>query len=326
MAAPDATDPDQTGSSLRNLAEVIVACLEAAGADSVLEIGASHGDFTAELLDWADGASAKVTAVEPDPPPELLALAERRPELELVRESSHEALRRVPRHDAVVVDGDHNYSTVSDDLGLIAKLGGDGPIPLVLLHDLGWPHARRDAYYVPDRIPAELRQPLARHAYLDPEDPGVGERGYLVEWAAQQEGGPRNGVLTAVEDFVRDRGGLRLAVVPAFFGLGVLWDRRSPWSEAVARVVEPWDASPLLERLEANRVLKLVQWASCAQSLEFAEQKLERMAKQEELLRILADSRAFALGERLSRLRRRGSPAFSRDQVRRALGETGDQG
>ena len=47
----------------------------------------------------------------------------------------------------------------------------------------------------------------------------------------------------------------------------------------------------------------------------------DRLAKQERLLRAMLGSRAFAVGERLSRLRRGGQPVFSRQQVRRALGD-----
>src|SRR5262245_11308795 len=153
MPLVDATDPDRTGASLRNLADVIFPCLDAAGSRSVLEVGASHGDFTGALLDWAKGNGASIAAVDPAPAPELLALAERHPELDLVRKTSHEALRDASRHDAIIVDGDHNYYTVSEDLRLIAQAAAGGPIPLVMLHDLGWPHGRRDSYYSPDRIP-----------------------------------------------------------------------------------------------------------------------------------------------------------------------------
>ena len=43
--------------------------------------------------------------------------------------------------------------------------------------------------------------------------------------------------------------------------------------------------------------------------------------QQEALLRTMLDSNAFGLAERISRVRQRGRPAFSRDEVRRALGE-----
>jgi hypothetical protein len=313
----DATDPDQVGASLRNLADVIFPCLDAVGARSVLEVGASHGDFTSELLSWAASSGAGIAAVDPTPAPELLALAERHPELELVRKTSHEALREASGRDAIVIDGDHNYFTVSEDLRLVAERHPGPAMPLLLLHDLGWPHGRRDSYYAPERVPEESRQPLAHNAFLDPAVPGVADGGILVEWAAQREGGPRNGVRTAVEDFVGAQEGVRLAVVPAFFGLGVVWHREAPCSDAVARIVEPMNGNPLLERLEANRLLKQVEWARCFRSERATEQ---RMRAQEELLRTAMRSRTLAWVERLSRLRGRGGGPLSRDRIRGVLG------
>jgi len=312
----DATDPDQVGASLRNLADVIFPCLDAVGARSVREGGASHGDFTGALLDWAASSEASVSAVDPTPAPELLALAERHPELDLVRETSHDALGRAGGYDAIVIDGDHNYYTVSEDLRLIDQGTAGAAFPLVLLHDLGWPHGRRDSYYAPDRIPERSRQPLAHNAFLDPEERGIADGGLLVEWAAKREGGARNGVRTAVEDFVSEHDGLRLAIVPAFFGLGVLWHSDRPTSAELERILEPLDDSPLLRRLEENRVLKQVEWARCFRAKRAEEQ---RMRAQEELLRALLQSRSLTWIERLSRIGGRGRSPLSRDRIRSVL-------
>jgi hypothetical protein len=311
---PQQADPNQLGYSLANVVEILVGCLDAAEAKSVLEIGAYRGELTEELLDWAASSDARVTAVEPDPRSPLPELADSRPELELLRETSHEVLRRPQRHDAVVIDGDHNYYTLSEELRLIWEK--EGKPPLVLFHDLCWPHARRDTYYAPERIPEEYRQPLARNAGLAPGVPGVIENGLPFTWAAQREGGERNGTLTAIEDFMAERVGMRLAVIPAFFGLGVLWHEDAAWSPAVARVVEPWDRNPVLARLEANRVTHLVSNFSRARELE---RERERRNRQEELLHAMLGSSAFALAERLARLRARGRPTFSREKIRRAL-------
>src|SRR4051812_40759056 len=149
---PQASDPNRLGYSLANVAEILFGCLDAAGAKTVLEVGAYRGELTAELLDWADGAGARIAAVEPEPPSQLLELASARPELELLRETSHDALATSEPRDAVVIDGDHNYFTLSEELRLIAEAAEAGSMPLVLFHDLGWPHARRDTYYEPQRI------------------------------------------------------------------------------------------------------------------------------------------------------------------------------
>lgn len=323
MPAAEGNVPfDEAGQSLAHLAELVRGCLDAAGATSAAEIGAHRGELTAELLDWAQASGARVTAIEPAPQPELLALAERRPELELVREPSLEALGRITIPEAMIVDGDHNHYTVSEELRLIAERSRGRPLPLLLFHDVCWPHARRDTYYAPERVPEQHRQPLVHRGAVAPDEPGVSHAGLRYEWVAAHEGGPRNGVLTAIEDFAAERSGLRLAIVPAFFGLGVLWRGDAPWAEALGELLEPWDRDPVLERLERHRVANLVERYRHAQELGEMEEmraRRRRHAEQERLLRVMLGSRAFAWGERLSRLRKGGRPTFSRSEVRGAL-------
>ncbi len=322
---PRVTDPAGWGYSLANLAEILLPCLDAIGAGSVVEIGAYRGELTRELLQWGGGAGARITAVDPKPPAELTELGAQHPELDLVVETSHDALRHIPIPDAVIIDGDHNYYTVTEELRLITERAPGADLPLVMFHDVGWPHARRDAYYAPERIPEEHRQPLAHDATLVPWDAGVVEGGLPFECAAEREGGPRNGVLTALEDFTARREGLRLAVVPAFFGFGVLWHREAPWAGAVAAIIEPWDRHPVLERLEANRVAHLAARYGLVRDVESLRrinaEQAEQLGEQEKLLQAMLGSRAFALAERVSRLRQGGEPVFSREQVQRVLRE-----
>ena len=226
---------------------------------SVAEVGAFRGATTRDLLEWAQPRGCSVTAVEPVPPAELLELKRERPELELVQETSLEALPRIELADVVVLDGDHNYYTLSNELRLIEERAPGSEMPLLLLHDVGWPLARRDAYEAPEQIPEEHRQPIARDALLAPGNPGVADRGLFYSNVAAREGGPRNGVLTAIEDFTADRDGLRVAVVPAFFGLAAIWHEGAPWADRVEAVLAPWDRNPMLARLEQNRLLHLIE-------------------------------------------------------------------
>jgi len=348
------TDTTGWGYSLANLGELLFGCLDAIQAKSVLEIGAYKGELTSELLEWADRSGARIVALDPEPPDELLELGKQRPDLELVLETSHDALRKIELPDAIVVDGDHNYYTLSEELRIVGERAPGAEIPLMMFHDVGWPHARRDTYYVPDRIPDEHRQPLAHEVYLSPSEPGISEDGGLpYVWAAEREGGPENGTLTALEDFVNGREGLRLSTVPAFFGFGALWHTEAPWADAVARILDPWDRNPLLERLEANRVAQIVERSrdlvraqkvneelearSRAQGDRLREKEQEiheraatmraldaRLRSQQKLLRRMVNSRAIALAERLSRLRRGSEPAVSRDDIRRVLSGEGD--
>jgi hypothetical protein len=128
-------------------------------------------------------------------------------------------------------------------------------------------------------------------------------------------------VLTAIEDFIAEREDLRLAVVPAFFGLGLLYERSAPYADALGRQLDPWDGNPLLARLERNRVLHL---ASSHVQLSLATDAQQRVARLEALLRGMLDSRAFALAERWVRLREPERPPFSRDEIRKALSDPRD--
>jgi SAM-dependent methyltransferase len=320
---PFANDPGHWGASLANNAELMIGCLDATGARSVVEVGAYAGDLTGLLLEWAAGPGAQVVAVDPSPQPELVQLSEERSDLQLIRETSHAALQHIPLADAVVIDGDHNYYTVSEELRLIGERAAGVDLPLLMFHDVCWPHGRRDDYYAPELIPEEYRQPTVEGGGLFPGESGIRPGALPYRWPAAKEGGPRNGVLTAVEDFVEARDGLRLAVVPAFFGLGVVWHRDAPWAEAVAEILEPWDRNPLLERLEENRVFHL---ASVHFQMVQASIAQQRNARHEELLRRLLDSSAFSVAEKLSRLRQRlgiatGVSTVSKEDVRRALAD-----
>jgi hypothetical protein len=61
----------------------------------------------------------------------------------------------------------------------------------------------------------------------------------------------------------------------------------------------------MLERLEEIRLAQLVD--------------RRRMDRQEEQLRAMLNSRAFAIAERIARIPSRGAPALSRERIRRAL-------
>lgn len=321
---PYHSDPDRWGTSLAQVQEIMRPVLDAAGVTSIVEVGAFAGDLTRVLVDWAAASGATVGAVDPSPQPGLVQLAEERPQVALVRETSLEALTHVDLPDAFVIDGDHNYWTVGEELRLIAERAGDA-VPLLLFHDVCWPHARRDDYFDAEQVPEGYRQPIAGdRGGIFPGEAGLRAGGGLpYPRSAAAEGGARNGVLTAVEDFVAGRDDLRLAVIPAFFGLGVVWRRDAPYADAVAAVLAPYDRHPVLERLEANRVHHLALGQTRAAELWALR---ARQARQEAVLQRLVNSTAFTVAERLSRLRERvgigkGHTTVSKAELRRALGE-----
>ena len=188
---PYSSDPDRWGTSMAQAAELMLPCLDAAGVKSVVEVGAFAGDLTRVLVDWAETAGARVAAVDPSPQPGLVALARERPDLELIRKTSLDALPALPAlPDAVVINGDHNYFTVSEELRMIGERAPAADLPLLLFHDVCWPHGRRDDYFAPESIPERHRRPLAGGAGgLVPGDPGLRLGGLPYPRSAAQEGG-----------------------------------------------------------------------------------------------------------------------------------------
>jgi hypothetical protein len=140
---------------------------------------------------------------------------------------SLQALPLVSPCDVVLADGDHNWYTVYHELKLLEgqNRAADRAFPLVLLHDTEWPYGRRDLYYDPDSIPVDYR-----HSYeckgMVPGMSDLQEKGGLnpAYCNARHEGGPRNGVLTAVEDFLGSTTlTLKFISIPGSFGLGILF-------------------------------------------------------------------------------------------------------
>ncbi|MEJ7894466.1 MAG: class I SAM-dependent methyltransferase [Solirubrobacteraceae bacterium] len=249
--------PEYLLHSLASFEPLITDVLDAAGARRVAEVGGEGGAFTEQLTAWADRVDGDVHCIDPAPSVQLVRLAERATRLRLIRDYSPAALERLPALDAYILDGDHNYWTVDGELrALHARLTDPEHPGVVILHDVAWPSARRDAYYAPERLPAEAVHPHSYTGGAQRGAPELREDGFSPagRWAyARTEGGPRNGVLTAVEDFVADRPGLELHVVPAVFGLGVLLSSSAPWADSVRNLVAPYQL-PLIARMEDNRI------------------------------------------------------------------------
>ncbi|NNF08541.1 MAG: class I SAM-dependent methyltransferase [Candidatus Eisenbacteria bacterium] len=253
--------------SMAEFAEILLTSLEIAGAKDVVEIGAEYGTMTRELMDYTEGKSGSLVAIDPSPSPELKAMFGESSSASLVEDLSLNAIPELTA-DAWIVDGDHNYYTVLNESKLIwERCQADKRPFLVFYHDVGWPCARRDQYCAPHQIPKDFRQPFSWDHGIALDNDGVVEGGFRGNgnWApALKEGGEKNGVLTAIDDFVTGKEEhLLWARIPAVFGLGVLFSNQAPWTETLSALLMPYHENPLLERLERNRLecyLRVLEW------------------------------------------------------------------
>lgn len=188
----------------------------------VCEIGASVGDGT-DMLAAVPGVSD--TVIDPCLDCDLGEKYAGKPHVVVRKGTSLEVLPKLNDvFDCILIDGDHNWYTVHEELEAISRRNLLRPGGILFFHDVEWPWGRRDMYYQPEVIPpayvhdwkqkglvrgkSELTEDVTLHDYFK---------------KATHEGGPRNGVLTAIEDFLQEhKGEYRFFRVHAGCGLGVM--------------------------------------------------------------------------------------------------------
>jgi O-antigen biosynthesis protein len=216
---------------------------------SFCEIGASMGRSTDEVLKLPN---VSYSIVDPCFDTDLSQKYAGDARVTVHKSNSLDVLPNMERtFDCILIDGDHNWYTVFNELRLIRERNLLRPGGMVFFHDVGWPYGRRDMYYQPDTIPVEYRQryehkgisrqnQLVSHAAFKQlrtaireggpseqmlvavgQDAAEPVNGHLCN--AVQYGGPRNGVLTAIEDFIAEHPlDYSFCTVRVQCGLGIL--------------------------------------------------------------------------------------------------------
>ncbi len=200
--------------------------IRATRARRVVEVGALRGETTVQMLDGL-GSEVELHVIDPLPLFDPAEHEQRFPGRYFFhRDISHNVLPGLPPVDVALIDGDHNWYTVFHELEMLSRTAREAgeALPVLILHDVCWPYGRRDLYYEPSRIPPEFRQPY-RRAGLDPNLKKLWDVGGMNATLnnAEMPGGSRNGVMTALDDFVEgyDRP-LRRLVLPFYFGLAIV--------------------------------------------------------------------------------------------------------
>src|SRR5450432_3610884 len=171
---------------------------------SFCEIGSRNGD-SADVILGLPGVS--LTIIDPGLDRDLAQRYSTDSRVTVHKTISLEALPLVTTpFDCILIDGDHNWYPVYNELRLIRerdllRRGG-----MIFFHDVSKPYGRRDMYYQPDLIPPEFR-----HAYEQKtaaaEKTAAPEQFDTSLCYAGHEGGEKNGVLTAIEDFLNEHAG-----------------------------------------------------------------------------------------------------------------------
>ncbi|OOG66318.1 hypothetical protein B0E46_02250 [Rhodanobacter sp. B04] len=222
----------------------------------IMEIGAEFGWNTRHVLAYCRAHGAHADIIDPAPLPALMhELAQFGPaEYRFLPLKSIAAIPQLEAPDLVLLDGDHNWATVFHELNLLqarAEKAGQAP-PIVLSHDVAWPYARRDMYYNPDDLDGWQKHAYSYKGMLpgQSELDEQGVNGWLAN--AMHEGGPRNGVLTAIEDYIASAGiEFTFRKLPFFNGLGILVPAARMTPALQALIDSFFTAQSLLQACEA---------------------------------------------------------------------------
>jgi Methyltransferase domain len=221
----------------RHFESAVRPLLDVTRLSTIVEVGAEAGLQTFKLLPYVRSRQAHLHIIDPVP---RFNIARYRAEYgscsTLHRSPSHDVLPSLEAPDVVLLDGDHNWYTVIEELRIMDRSYEDWP--LTFAHDIEWPYGRRDMYYAPERVPEDCRQPHAQLGIVrgrsELSQPGINRE---LENAVH-EGGARNGVLTAIEDFLDEtQRDLVFLIAPGNNGLGIIMDRSRLRQRRLAKVL-----------------------------------------------------------------------------------------
>ncbi len=262
LGVPESFVDDIGGVTLSSFWPVLQVALDDVPGD-IVEIGADRGFVTTKLGAVCSAINRPFYSVDPSPASYVDDISGVRH----MRMTSKEFFNDSAVAGGIwIVDGDHNYETVLMELNNISRLCR-GRDTVVFMHDLGWPWGRRDLWYNPsERAPGSVLVEGKHSISLDdaatvPYANGI-ELG-AVSAVAEMEGGPKNGVMTALEDFLQspEGEGWQFTWTPIFYGVGMLTFREEH-TQRFGRLDQYFDAltraAPILSSLELNR-LRLLQ-------------------------------------------------------------------
>lgn len=238
--------------SMSEFSEIFDNILEEKKPNTIVEIGSEYGGSTKIIIEYCRKHNAFISVIDPNP---YTNLSEKFNGLENYykhyKDTSINALPLIAPADIYFIDGDHNYWTVKNELDLIFQLNKNA---WVILHDVAFPWGRRDLYYKPSDIPAEFLHEYTYEKGVD-ENNNIADHGFSGNGNfafSLRKGGERNGVLTAIEDFISDKEDhYHFSMIEPIFGLGVLVPKGE--KELIEAIFFPYK-NKLISRMERNRI------------------------------------------------------------------------
>lgn len=129
--------------------------------------------------------------------------------------------------DAIFLNDDPNWYTIYNELNLIKN--NNESFPLVFVCNNKYPHKRRDSYINPENIPEEYKNECCDTLPIEYEENNEIKCTMIKDGLchAIYKNTEKNGVLTAIEDFLKENSYLKLLEVNPLEGISLIYNNTS---------------------------------------------------------------------------------------------------
>ena len=134
---------------------------------------------------------------------------------EFIQDYTLNVLPSLRNYDAIFLNDDPNWYTVYNELNMINENNEEFPL-VFICHNI-FPHKRRDSYIDPEIIPKEFRNEFSKGFEYD--------NVFLQDkfYHAIEENTSKNGVLTAIEDFISENSSIGMMDIKLLNGITILY-------------------------------------------------------------------------------------------------------
>lgn len=198
----------------------------------IVAIGLSNEDIIDEILSFCIEQNPTLYAI--DPRIDIKDLIEKYEDLEdetktvdkikYCKDDSLNVLDQLKEYEAIFINGDPNWYTVYNELNLIKK--NNPNFPLVFVCNNKYPHKRRDSYINPEKIPEEFKNECCNDLPILYEKDAETKQTMVKDGFchAIQKDTPKNGVLTAIEDFLKENPTLKFLEINPLEGISLIYE------------------------------------------------------------------------------------------------------
>ena len=197
--------------------------------EKILAIGLSNELIMDEIISFLKDNNCFLYAIDPklDVKDVVKEYDDIKDSIEYYSNDSLNVLPELKDIDAVFINGDPNWYTVYNELNLIKE--NNSKFPIVFVCNNKYPHKRRDSYTNPNKIPKEFKNECSNDLQIIYEENDETRCTMVKDGLchAIQEDTPKNGVLTAIEDFLKENSSLEFLDINPLEGISLIY----PYSE-----------------------------------------------------------------------------------------------